>query len=47
MVKKIYIYECLTTTTYTLRRFRGPSPQWGTGEDAGPIWQITRVAAVL
>lgn len=39
--------RCLTTTAYTLRRFRGPSSYCSASENAGSIWQVTGVTAVL
>lgn len=30
-----------------MRRFRGPASQCGAGKDAGSVWQVTRVTAVL
>lgn len=37
----------LTTTTYALRGFGGPPSYCGASEDAGSVWQIAGVTAVL
>lgn len=39
--------DILTTTAYTLRGFRGPASHCSAGEDAGSVWQVTRVTAIL